>query len=76
MYKIGTVVYLKKNLVYREKVNEYCTVNAVASFFSGYPVKIIKHYTEHKSIGYGVRYKDSREFFISEEMIHSIVDKS
>ena len=38
----------------REKLNEYSTVNAVATLFNGYNGNRSKHYTEHKSIGYGV----------------------
>lgn len=69
MYKIGNTILLKENMKYGERVNDYCSVNAVAAFFSGYPVKIIKCYNEHDNKGYGVRFKDSREFFVSDEMI-------
>lgn len=70
-YKIGQNVFLKD--FEKLNMNPYTNcngthLNPVAFFFRGKEVEIVKIYTSFV-VGYGVKYKGSREFFISEEWI-------
>lgn len=69
-YNVGDVIKIKEGLQYlnQGKTNKgkFNYVNPVEYHFRGCEVKIVNIYTEHNVKGYGVKYFDSREFFVHE----------
>lgn len=52
--------------------NIYEWVNPIEYFFRGCEVEIIEVHTDHEIKGYGVKYKDSRKFFVHETHVEEI----
>lgn len=66
-YNIGETIKIKNDLEYPEGGQNY--VNPVEYHFRGFEVKIVTIYALDDVKGYGVTYKNSREFFVHESHI-------
>lgn len=78
-YKVGERFTIREDLPNPHRARQsginsdiYLRVNPVEYHFRGYEVEIVEIYSEHSVRGYGVKYCNSREFFVHETHIKEV----